>query len=129
MSTWLKHPVDEDVSALSFLVNVYYDFHIANSYLVPYVGLGSGFSVINADITAPNVSSLALIDDSAAVLAYQFMAGLGYNVSPTTTLTLDYRYFGSTSPEFSCGPALICADDVETDYSNHSFNVGARFMF
>ena len=60
-------PVDGDISTLNFLVNIYYDFNIENSSLVPYVGLGSGFAIINADITAPNISSLALIDKTILV--------------------------------------------------------------
>jgi len=124
-------PVDGDISALSFMANGYYDIPVANSPLVPYVGVGVGVASIDADITAPLLSSLALVDDSATVFAYQFMAGLGYNISPTITLTADYRYFTTTDPEFSCGPALICAAgiEIESDYSNHSFNVGARLMF
>jgi opacity protein-like surface antigen len=122
-------PADGDVSVLSFMANGYYDFHISNSSLVPYVGVGLGFANIDVDVTHPSISSLALADDNDTVFAYQFMAGLGYNISPTVTLTADYRYFRTTSPEFSCGPALACAGDLETDYSNHSFNFGARFMF
>lgn len=122
-------PVDGDVSALSFMANGYYDFHLANSPMAPYLGVGVGFANIDADVTVPNFSPQAIIDDNATVFAYQFMAGLGYNINPTMTLTVDYRYFRTTSPEFSCGPAFFCVDDAETDYSNHSFNLGARFMF
>jgi len=122
-------PVDGDISAISFMANGYYDIHSANSPLVPYVGVGLGFAIIDADITAPNISPLPIVDDSANVFAYQFMAGLGYNIDPTTTLTADYRYFLTSNPEFSCGPALVCAADLESDYSNHSFNIGVRVMF
>ena len=125
----VSSPADGDVSVSSFMINGYYDFHSENSPLVPYVGVGLGIANIDADITQPSVSPLALVDDNATVFAYQFMAGLGYNISPTTILTADYRYFRTTTPEFSCGPALTCADDLEIDYSNHSFNLGARFMF
>jgi len=123
-------PVEGDISALSFMVNGYYDFHSANSPLVPYLGVGLGFASIDADITAPFLTPLPLIDDSATVAAFQFMAGFGYNINPTTTLTFDYRYFGTTDPEFSPGPAFVPGTpDIESEYSNHTFNFGARFMF
>jgi len=114
------------------MVNGYYDFHSANSPLVPYFGMGLGAASIDADISTPVFPPgiNQFIDDSATVFAYQFMAGLGYNISPTMTLTADYRYFGTVDPEFSPGNAFIPGvPDLEVDYSNHSFNVGARFMF
>ncbi len=122
-------PVGGDISALSFMVNGFYDLHSPNSPLVPYLGVGLGFANIAADVTAPSLSPLAIVDDNATVAAIQLMAGLGYNINPTTTLTFDYRYFATDNPEFSCGPALICVADLELEYSNHSFNFGARFMF
>jgi len=122
-------PVDGDISALSFMVNGFYDFHSPNFPLVPYLGVGLGIANIDADITIPSLSPLAVVDDSATVAAFQLMVGLGYNINPTTTLTFDYRYFVTEDPEFSCGPALVCVADLQSDYSNHSFNFGARFMF
>ena len=89
-----------------------------------------GFANVDADITFPLFSSLALIDDSAIVFAWQIMAGFGYNISSTITLTADYRYFVTADPEFSPGPAFVPGlPDIESDYGNHSFNFGARFAF
>lgn len=123
-------PIFGEVSATSFMANGYYDFYLANSPWVPYLGLGVGFANIDADITAPTLSSLALIDDSAIVFAWQIMAGFGYNISSTTTLTADYRYFVTADPEFSPGPAFVPGfSDIQTEYGNHSFNFGARFAF
>lgn len=123
-------PVTGDVSALSVMANGYYDFHPANSPVVPYLGLGIGFANVTADVTAPNISTLALIDDSTIVFAYQIMAGIGYKISPVTTFTADYRYFRTSDPEFETGPAFIPGlPDFETEYNNHSFNVGVRHSF
>jgi len=122
-------PVTGEVSAISFMANGYYDFLMQNSPLVPYLGLGVGFANVDADFTAPN-SPLTLIDDSAIVFAWQFMFGLGYNISSTTTLTVDYRYFVTADPEFSPGPAVGPGlPDIQTEYGNHSFNFGARVAF
>ena len=126
----LTFPAEGDTSAISFMANGYYDFHSANSPLVPYIGVGLGFANVDTDFSVPFLSPLKLVDDSATVFAYQFMAGLGYNINPTTTLTFDYRYFATSDPDFSPGPGFIPGlPDIESEYSNHSFNLGARFMF
>ena len=124
-------PVEGDVSVLSFMVNGYYDIHTPNFSLVPYLGVGIGGASIDAVIIAPFLAPFTqVVDDSATVFAYQFMAGFGWNVSPTITLTADYRYFATTDPEFTPGNAFVPGlPDLESDYSNHSFNFGARFAF
>jgi opacity protein-like surface antigen len=118
----LSAPADGEVSAISFMVNGYYDFHSANSSMVPYLGGGLGAASVDLDISALGVP---LGDDSATVFAYQFMAGLGFNISPTTTLTAGYRYFATSDPEFT-DPTGIKFD---SEYQSHEFTFGARFMF
>ena len=124
-------PVEGDVSVLSFMVNGYYDIHTPNFSLVPYLGVGIGGASIDAIIIVPLLapSTQVVVDDSATVFAYQFMAGFGWNVSPTITLTADYRYFATTDPAFTPGNAFSGSPDLESDYNNHSFNLGARFKF
>ncbi len=123
-------PVEGDVSVLSFMVNGYYDIHTPNFSLVPYLGVGIGGASIDAHIIAPFLAPSQVVDDSATVFAYQFMAGFGWNVSPSITLTADYRYFATTDPEFTPGNAFVPGSpDLTSDYNNHSFNLGARFKF
>ena len=110
-------PIDGDASALSFMLNGYYDFQITNSSLAPYLGGGIGGANINGDITV-------LGDDSDIVFAYQLMAGIGFEINPSTTLTLGYRYFATTDPEIE-----IFGAPVEFTVSSHDFSLGARFMF
>lgn len=111
-------PVDGDASALSFMVNGYYDFPIANSSVVPYLGGGIGGANINGEITVLGG------DDNDTVFAYQFMAGIGFEINPKTTLTVGYRYFATTDPEF-----VILGLPTEFTVSSHDFSLGARFMF
>jgi len=124
-------PVEGDVSVLSFMVNGYYDFHKPNILFVPYLGVGIGGASIDALIIAPFLApNTQVVDDSATVFAYQFMAGVGWNVSPTLTITTDYRYFATTDPEFTPGNFFMSGSpDLTSDYNNHSFNLGARFKF
>ena len=63
-------------------------------------------------------------DDNDTVFAYQFMAGIGFEINPKTTLTVGYRYFATTDPEF-----VLLGLPTEFTISSHDFNVGARLMF
>ena len=100
-------PTSADLSALTFMANGYYDHEMRNSSLTPYLGLGLGF--VDSEVSAAGFGSTSETD-----FAYQFMAGLGFNVSPSTILTAEYRYFG------------IADSDAP---STHAFLFGARFMF
>ena len=109
--------IDGDASALSFMVNGYYDFHLADSPLFPYLGAGIGFASVNADLGLG-------ADDSDLVFAYQLMAGIGYEINRTTTLTAGYRYFGARDPEFDS-----LGIPIEATIAAHEFSVGVLFGF
>ncbi len=104
-----------DASALSFMINGYYDFHSASSPLAPYLGAGIGLASINADIGLG-------ADERDTVFAYQLMAGIGYDINPTTVLTVGYRYFGTTDPEF-----VSLGIPIRATIAANEFNVGVRF--
>jgi len=42
--------IEGDVGALSFMVNGYYDFPVANSPVAPYLGGGIGVAYISEDL-------------------------------------------------------------------------------
>jgi len=109
--------IDGDAHALSFMVNGYYDFPVANSPIAPYLGGGIGVADVVGDITGSG-------DDSDFVFAYQFMAGIGFEINPSMTLTLSYRYFATKDPEVQ-----ILGTPVEFTVSSQDFSLGARFMF
>jgi len=115
-------PAGGDVSSLGFMVNGYYDFHSANSPVAPYLGVGIGLANVMVDAS---IGGIPLLDDDAWVFAYQFMAGIGYEISPTTALTVGYRYFQTSDASFP-DPGF---PDVEVDAQSHEFNFGVRVMF
>jgi len=121
---------DGSVSAISFMVNGYYDFQIQNSSMVPYLGGGMGVANISADYNVNTGTPFGnpFVDDSDTVFAYQFMAGLGFNINPTTTLTAGYRYFATTDPEFIDSTGIL-PNNFKSEYQSHEFTFGARFMF
>jgi opacity protein-like surface antigen len=116
-------PSDGTISALSFIVNGYYDFHSENSSLAPYLGGGIGFASI--DLEVANIGIAQIIDDRTTVFAYQLMAGFGLNINPTTTLTAGYRYFVAADPEFNAVNGI----PFESKYQSHEIIFGARFAF
>ena len=109
---------DFSFSVISFMGNAYFDIP-TQSPLTPYLGLGLGFGIAGGSEDTFDTS------DSDLVGAFQFMAGLGYDISPKATLTFGYRYFTTTDPDFAlAGPGFF-----ETEYTSHDFLFGARFRF
>ena len=103
----ISSPISADLSALTFMVNGYYDHEMGNSPVTPYIGGGLG--IADSELDGTGITS-----NSETDFAYQFMLGLGYDVGSTTALTAEYRYVG-----------IADSDAPDT----HAFIFGARFMF
>ncbi len=111
-----------DSSTLALMANGFYEFGAGSSW-TPYVGAGIGmarFSLIDAGTVGSTPE-----DNDDTVLAYQFIAGIGYELSPTLTLFADYRLFGTADPEFTEADG----DVVETEYMGSTVLVGIRRTF
>lgn len=103
----ISTPISTDLSALTFMVNGYYDHEMGNSPVTPYIGAGLG--IADSELDATGIGSSSETD-----FAYQFMVGLGFDVGSSTALTAEYRYVG-----------IADSDAPDT----HAFIFGARFMF
>jgi OOP family OmpA-OmpF porin len=103
----VSFPASADLSALTFMANGYYDHEMRNSSLTPYLGFGLGF--VDSEVSVAGFGSTSETD-----LGYQFMVGLGFDVTPNTILTAEYRFLG------------IADSDAP---NTHAFIFGARFMF
>ena len=109
-----------DIDVFSVMANGYYDLDL-NGPLKPYVGAGLGFGFIHAE----SENFLGFTDtDTDVGFAYQLMAGVAFDVSPRAAITLGYRYFGTTDPDFSVGGA-----NFDTEFKSHEFLAGVRFRF
>jgi opacity protein-like surface antigen len=116
-------PAEGSTSALSYMINGYYDVP-TSMLLKPYLGGGIGYATVSInDANIPGVTSVA--DDSASVFAYQLSAGLGFEINHTTTLSLGYRYFGTEDPKM----ADTSGEAFTTEYQSHEFIIGVRFLF
>lgn len=140
--------LDGHTSSLSVMGNALYE-HRFEGGIKPYVGGGVGVSWVSADasIEVPlgglfgAVNDIQVVDDTAAVFAYQAIAGVGYELDANWTVGVEYRFFGTASPDFDNdldlaaelgGPpgALGIADvNTEGSYHSHSVMLGIRYTF
>jgi opacity protein-like surface antigen len=112
---------DDHISATSFMVNGLYDHIFEGSLFSAFLGAGVGAARVSLD------SNDGGIVDSDVVFAYQLMVGLGYQITNSTTLTLGYRYFNTTNPEFAilASPGSV----IKTEVEMNEVLLGARIAF
>ena len=111
-----------DVSSLGFMANAFKDFEIGDGWQFN-IGGGIGYAIVS--INDASVGGVPLADDDDWVFAYQLGTGIGYQMSPTTTLSLDYRYFATVDPEFNDVDGI----PFEAEYDSHVIRIGVRFNF
>ena len=111
-----------DISSFGFMANGYYDFDAGDNW-APFLMAGIGGAKINLDATS--VAGVAVTyDESDTVFAYQVGAGIGYNLSPTTAVNFQYRFFGTSDPSFNDGTVVI-----DGEYRSHNFWGGLTQRF
>ena len=120
------------LNTLSFMVNALYELRFgdsgglygSSSALRPYIGLGGGgVRVSLADVA--EVLGTTLIDDSANGFAYQFIGGLGVELTPTTLITVDYRYMIADNLDMD----TVAGVPFEIDSAYSTIIVGLRTNF
>ncbi len=107
------------MNASNVLFNLWTDFDVEWP-IIPYVGLGVGFSRVNLDALVFGT----LLNQDDTVLAYQISGGFIIPVWNGFSLTLGYRYFGTSEPEFMTPTGLM-----EAEFESHQINGGFRFLF
>jgi len=105
--------VDGDFTALTLLLNGYYEFN-NDSAFTPYLTAGIGYSNVEVDGDGFDGSE----DDN--VFAYQLGAGIGYAASDNVTIDAKYRYFATADPDFG---------DAEAEVASHNIYLGIRVNF
>ena len=117
---------DGDVLALGFMANGWYDFDTGSPWK-PFVGGGLGIARISLnDVTATAFGvTVPLADDKDWVFAYQVGAGIGYEVTPTTTVSLGYSFFATADPDFTD----VTGIPFDAEYQSHNIEIGLRFGF
>ena len=111
------------------MVNVDYDLRIHNVLASrlgdewsPYVGGSVGLAEVTVKSSRPG---RALIDGSAKVLVYQARAGIAYQLNPSVSASLEYRFFDTGRPNFRA----VDGGAFEPDYRNHTVEVVVQVKF
>jgi opacity protein-like surface antigen len=98
-----------DITALSFLINGYFDF-VNSSRFTPY--LSGGIGMANLDYKITNWS------DNDTVFAYQVGAGVAYAINNHFIIDLKYRFFATEELETTIGT-----------FESHNVYLGVRYNF
>ncbi len=108
-----------DATALSFLINGYFDF-VNSSAFTPYISAGLGYAQV--EFNDLNISGSGFPDssDDDTVFAYQIGIGVGYAVTEKVTIDVKYRYFGTEDSEY---------DTTEAEFTSNNFLFGVRVYF
>jgi len=110
-----------DYDTTAYMVNAFYDLPL-NSRWSPYIGGGIGA----ANVKLTSGGGAGNTNDSDSEFAYQGMVGIGYSPDtiPNTQWTLGYRYLATSDPKFAAA-----AGSINTEYSSHNIELGAKFRF
>ncbi|HOD35094.1 MAG TPA: outer membrane beta-barrel protein [Syntrophales bacterium] len=107
-----------DATLANFMFNLL--FRYPEGRIHPYAGFGIGWSSVTLDGKEYADGVLAATyDDDDTSFAWQFLAGLTFEIAPSLELDLGYRYFW-TEPEFG-------VSDVE--FKSHIATIGLNFHF
>jgi opacity protein-like surface antigen len=98
-----------DITALSFLINGYFDF-VNSSPFTPYISAGIGTA--NLDYKIENWS------DYDVVFAYQVGVGVAYAINKHFAVDLKYRFFATEELKTT----------IET-FESHNVYLGVRYNF
>ena len=116
-----------DISVLTFMGNVYYDFDLGSGWK-PYVGGGLG--VASVSLESKPASGRTLADDKDTVFAYQAGGGVGYEFAASEdhaiTVSLDWRYFRTADPTFK---GAVTGAEFDTEIGGHEISLGLRYGF
>jgi OOP family OmpA-OmpF porin len=112
-----------EANAASLMANAFYDLNTGTKF-TPYIGAGLGGALVTFDnVTIPGGANR--IDDSDLALAYQAMAGVGYQLDRNLKLDLGYRYFATETPRFQ----TVSGGEVGSHYHDHAAVVSLRYEF
>src|ERR1700730_12342922 len=107
----------------SIMTNVLYDFTLGYP-ITPHVGFGVGAVDVFDGLKVPGIGQL--FNNSSWQFGYQGIAGIRYNLSPTFSLDLDYRYFATTRPTLNIPKTNL---RYRTAYDTNNFVASLIYRF
>ena len=109
--------------ASSLMFNLLYDFDVSPRF-VPYVGLGAGLAVVQAERVSP-LPAADVTDDDDTVFAWQAILGVAIPLNDSLDLTVDYRYFDANDADLRSDAGV----SFDAEYTSHSALIGLRYRF
>lgn len=113
--------VSGETNVLNVMFNGYLDMHNSSPF-TPYImaGVGSAYVEIN-DVRFSNAGvTVSVADEDDTVFAWQVGAGLSYAFNEMVSMSVDYRYFEISDPEFT---------DVDFEYNSNNVMASVLFHF
>lgn len=118
-----KTALSGKVSTTGFMANAALDFK-NDSRVQPFVMGGLGMAKVTIDNAT--AASTVLVNDEDYVFAFQFGGGVDVIATENVSLGLQYRFFGSTDPEFI---GTDTTTELTTENLHHSFMAGFTYRF
>ncbi|MES1944848.1 OmpA/MotB [Salinisphaera sp. PC39] len=109
---------DGEYTSTSLMANAWYEFN-ADGDWHPYLGGGVGAARLDYEALDFNEDDM--------VFAYQVGAGISYDLTDYTSVSLGYRYFGTDDPSFSTGSSDF--QDLDSEYQQHAALLSLRYTF
>ena len=114
-----------DLDTWSLMVNAHYEMPLGAAR--PYLGAGLGIARHDGELTLSSPLLVPVLGTNSVresgddtVFAYQFMAGLGLEISENMTLFGGYRYMGTDDLEIEA---------FTSSYGTHAIEAGLRVGF
>jgi OOP family OmpA-OmpF porin len=118
------------LALLSVMANGYFDYDL-DIGVIPYVGIGIGWGLI--DLDAKNSNGILRIDDQDTVFTWALMVGGSVPVSEVMDLSFGYRYIATTDPELNSGivrpGGVQAAEHLDSEFDAHEGVVSVRYKF
>lgn len=112
------------------MLNVYADWDNPTSFS-PFVGMGLGVVRANLDLKweLPKTAETVRVDDWDWAFAWQFMAGVAWNINSSWEIELTYRYY-ATNDRSHENHSAATYPDVAVNGTEASFaQLGVRYCF
>lgn len=116
-------PLSGRTEATGFMANLLYDFNVSKKFM-PYIGVGVGAAVIEADKVSP-IPAADRVNDDDTTFAWQAIVGVSIPIADQLDLFADYRYFDAGDVELTSDAGAR----IDTEYAAHSAMIGIRFRF
>lgn len=123
--------VGGDAQSGAVMTNLYYDVHLFDGPILPWIGAGIGGAFVDYSIDGTVVDpvfpnpTVALFEgkDTTWVFAYQFMAGVTFPISEGVSMSASYRYFRTQDFVY----VDVYGEEFETDLAQHNLDIAMQF--